>query len=153
MSDMRGTEPDRSSQPGPLVLTRFDIDRILHFFHPIPLKHGWHQRHLDDHYPGWEWNAMIAMLRNAEVLIKRTGGSRCHWKLKQLTYTSPTDVQVDWDPDVTADDGRFYSQGEHTDFSSPSLSSVVAQALGIDDDGEAADSALVQVERPDGEAS
>ena len=27
-----------------IELSRFDIDRILHFAHPIPVKHGWHQR-------------------------------------------------------------------------------------------------------------
>jgi len=142
---MGGTGPDRSSTPGPLVLTRFDIDRILHFFHPIPLKHGWHQRHLDDHYPGWEWNAMINMLRNAEVLIDRPGGRRCHWKLKKLTATSPTDVDIEWDPDVTVVDGRFYHQGKDTDFSVPALSTIVAEALGVADDSGSTDSALIRL--------
>ena len=57
-----------------IELTRFDIDRILHFAHPIPWKHGWHQRHLDDHHGEWDWNDMMAMLRHAEVLIDRPGG-------------------------------------------------------------------------------
>ena len=125
-----------------IELTRFDIDRILHFAHPIPWKHGWHQRHLNDHHGEWDWNDMIAMLRHAEVLIDRPGGRRCHWKLKKLTATSPTDVHVEWDPNVTVDDGRFYHQGKDTDFSVPALSTIVAEALGIADDSGSTDSAL-----------
>ena len=136
-----------------IELTRFDIDRILHFAHPIPWKHGWHQRHLDDHHREWDWNDMIAMLRHAEVLIDRPGGSRCHWKLKKLTATSPTDVHVEWDPNVTVDDGRFYHQGKDTDFSVPALSTMVAEALGIADDSGSTDSALFKIENTDASQS
>ena len=89
---------------------------------------------------------MMAMLRNAEVLIDRPGGRRCHWKLKKLTATSPTDVHVEWDPNVTVDDGRFYHQGKDTDFSVPALSTIVAEALGVTDDSGSTDSALFKIE-------
>ena len=46
----------------------------------------------------------------------------------------PTDVHVEWDP-VTVDDGRFYHQGKDTDFSVPALSTIVAEALGVTDEG------------------
>lgn len=132
-----------------IELTRFDIDRILHFAHPIPWKHRWHQRHLDEHHGRWDWNDMMAMLRHAEVLIDRPGGLRCHWKLKKLTATSPTDVHVGWDADVTVDDGRFYHHGKETDFSGLVLSTIIAEALNINDDGGSTDSALVRIENTD----
>jgi len=88
---------------------------------------------------------MMAMLRHAEVLIDRPGGRRCHWKLKKLTATSPTDVDIEWDPDVTVDDGRFYHQGKDTDFSVPALSTIVAEALGVADDSGSTDSALIRL--------
>ena len=60
----------------------------------------------------------------------------------KVTATSPTDVHVEWDPNVTVDDGRFYHQGKDTDFSVPALSTIVAEALGIADDSGSTDSAL-----------
>ena len=132
-----------------IELTRFDIDRILHFAHPIPWKHRWHQRHLDDHHAHWDWNDMMAMLRHAEVLVDRPGGLRCHWKLKKLTATSPTDVHVEWDPNETVDDGHFYHHGKDTDFSVPVLSTIVAEALNIDNHSESTDSALIRIKNDD----
>ena len=88
---------------------------------------------------------MMAMLRHAEVLIDRPGGLRCHWKLKKLTATSPTHVDVEWDPSITVDDGRFYHQGKDTDFSVPALSTIVAEALGVADDSGSTDSALIRL--------
>lgn len=96
---------------------------------------------------------MMAMLRHAEVLIDRPGGWRCHWKLKKLTATSPTDVGIEWDPDATVDDGRFYHQGKDTDFSVPALSTMVAEALGIADDSGSTDSALFKIENTDASQS
>ena len=96
---------------------------------------------------------MMAMLRHAEVLIDRPGGRRCHWKLKKLTATSPTDVDIEWDPDVTVDDGRFYHQGKDTDFSVPALSTIVAEALGVTDDSGSTDSALFRIENTDASQS
>ena len=74
-------------------------------------------------------------------------------KLKKLTATSPTDIEVEWDPDVTADDGRFYHQGKDTDFSVPALSTMVAEALGIADDSGSTDSALFKIENTDASQS
>ena len=96
---------------------------------------------------------MMAMLRHAEVLIDRPGGWRCHWKLKKLTATSPTDVDIEWDPDVAVDDGRFYHQGKDTDFSVPALSTILAEALGIADDSGSTDSALFKIENTDASRS
>lgn len=67
--------------------------------------------------------------------------------------TSPTDVEVEWDPDVTADDGRFYHQGKDTDFSVPALSTIVAEALGIADDSGSTDSAFFKIENTDASQS
>ena len=113
---MKNTSVLNSEAHARIELTRYDIDRVLHFAHPIPFKHNWHQRHLDEHHGRWDWNDMMAMLRHAEVLIDRPGGQRCHWKLKKLTATSPTKVHVEWDPDVTVDDDRFYHQGKEHRF-------------------------------------
>ena len=64
---------------------------------------------------------------------------------QKLTATSPTDVDIEWDPDVTVDDGRFYHQGKDTDFSVPALSTIVAEALGVTDDSGSTDSALIRL--------
>ena len=58
---------------------------------------------------------------------------------QKLTATNPTDVRVEWDPNVTVDDGRFYHQGKDTDFSVPALSTIVAEALGVTDDSGSTD--------------
>ena len=58
----------------PLTLTRYGIDRIMHFAHFIPVKKGLHQKHIDEKYPGWTWNQMVHLLRDAGVLIERAGG-------------------------------------------------------------------------------
>lgn len=64
---------------------------------------------------------------------------------QKLTATFPTDVDIEWDPDVTVDDGRFYHQGKDTDFSVPALSTIVAEALGVTDDSGSTDSALIRL--------
>jgi hypothetical protein len=78
----------------PLTLTRYGIDRIMHFAHFIPVKKGLHQKHIDDKSPGWTWNQMVHLLSDTGVLIDRAGGSRCHWKLESLHVNKRLETTV-----------------------------------------------------------
>jgi len=87
----------------------------------------------------------MAMLRHAAVLINRPGRRCCHGKLKNLTATSPPDVDIERDPDVTVDDGRICYQGKDTHFRVPALSTIVPEAFGVADNSGSTGSALVSL--------
>ena len=137
-----GNEDERTV---PLTLTRYGIDRIMHFAHFIPVKKGLHQKYIDDKYPGWSWNQMVHLLKDAGVLIERAGGgSRCHWKLECLYVNKQFETTIEWDETVSKDDGRFYYAGKDTDFDQPSLGDIMSEALpGVDIGGQGQGSFLV----------
>ena len=118
----------------PLTLTRYDIDRIMHFAHFIPVKKGLHQKHIDDKYPGWTWNQMVRLLRDTGVLIERAGGGvslPLETRIPACQQTARNHRQ--WDENVVEDDERFYYAGKDTDFDQPSLGDIMREALpGVD---------------------
>lgn len=110
MSDPRyGTEPPENTELYRMCLTRYDVDRILHYTHPIPNLRGLTQPFINKNYPGGSLQKFMAVFREAKILLPGGSvGGRCHWKLKYLYYSSRTVFYVQWDTDVTEDDGKFY---------------------------------------------
>jgi hypothetical protein len=110
MTDPRyGTEPPENPDLYRMCLTRYDVDRILHYTHPIPNMRGLTQPFLDRHYPGGTLQKFMAVFREANILLPGGSvGGRCHWKLKHLYYSSRTVFYVQWDDDVSEDDLQFH---------------------------------------------
>jgi len=110
MKDPRyGNKPPDNADEFRMRLTRVDIDRILHYTHPIPNMRGLTQKFLDENYPGGRLQTFMAVFKEAKILLRGGSvGGRCHWKLKHLYYSSRTNFFVEWDDDVTEDDNLFY---------------------------------------------
>lgn len=110
MKDPRyGTTPPENIEQFRMRLSRYDVDRILHYTHPIPNMKGLTQKFLDENYPGGRLQTYMAVFKEAKILLRGGSvGGRCHWKLKYLYYSSRTIFYVQWDTDVTEDDGKFY---------------------------------------------
>lgn len=110
MSDSRyGTEPPENAEHFRMRLSRYDVDRILHYTHPIPNSRGLTQPFLNQNYPGGTLQKFMAVFKEAKILLPGGSvGGRCHWKVKYLYYSSRTVFYVQWDNDVTEDDGLFY---------------------------------------------
>lgn len=110
MTDPRyGTQPPPNEERYRMRLTRIDIDRILHYTHPIPNMRGLTQKFLDENYQGGRLQTFMAVFKEAKILLKGGSvGGRCHWRVKYLYYSSQTDFYVQWDTDITKDDKKFY---------------------------------------------
>lgn len=110
MADSRhGTTPPENEEQFRMRLTRFDIDRILHYTHPIPNMRGFTQKFFDENYPGEQLSTFMAVFKEAKILLRGGSvGGRCHWKLKYLYYGNRNIFYVQWDTDVTEDDGKFH---------------------------------------------
>lgn len=110
MKDPRyGTTPPENIEQFRMRLSRYDVDRILHYTHPIPNMKGLTQKFLDENYPGGRLQTYMAVFKEAKILLRGGSvGGRCHWKLKYLYYSSRTIFYVQWDTDITEDDGKFY---------------------------------------------
>lgn len=110
MSDPRyGTEPPASLDHFRVVLSRYEVDRILHYTHPIPNLKGFTAKFFAENYPSGSLQKFMAVFREAKILLPGGSvGGRCHWKLKYIYFASRTIFYVQWDTDVTEDDNKFY---------------------------------------------
>ncbi|HEY3546286.1 MAG TPA: hypothetical protein VGK17_09355 [Propionicimonas sp.] len=48
--------------------TREQLDRLLHYRHPIPVRHGFTDDYVAKHYPGWTFNELMAILDGAGIV-------------------------------------------------------------------------------------
>ncbi|GAA3200632.1 hypothetical protein [Microbacterium terregens] len=48
---------------------RVDVNRLLHYGHPIPVSRGFTAAFVSENYPGWTWNELIGVLKDAGVVI------------------------------------------------------------------------------------
>ena len=55
-----------------LVLSRSDLEEILHYGHWIAVFKGLHEKFVADNYPGYTWATLIQELRESDVLVRRS---------------------------------------------------------------------------------
>lgn len=55
--------------------TRAELNALLRYGHIIPISRGLTAAYVDDLFPGWTWNRVIAVLKAAGVFIKGDGGT------------------------------------------------------------------------------
>jgi hypothetical protein len=97
-------------------LRREDIDGVLHYTHWIPNARGFTQSFFASKYPGETLNGFMSAFAAAGVLTREGpvsfSGRRCHWCVRHLYFTDKHHWAVEWDDNVTADDGRFFYAGD-----------------------------------------
>lgn len=90
-----------------LALPRDAVNRLLHFNNPIPLRRGFHQAFVDEHYPGWRWEGLVDAFRASGVY--RPGGgfaSFCDPGVGVVHVDDETSWLVEWeDGRVTRSEG------------------------------------------------
>lgn len=96
--------------------SRADIDRVLHHTHWIPRSRGFTERFLQQSWPGWSLEKLIAVFDAAGIRKKPLSwrasaphGGYCHWNLAYLHFNSRHHLHVEWN-DMTFDDGIFHAQ-------------------------------------------
>jgi len=55
-----------------LVLSRADLEGIMHYGHWIAVFKGLHEKFVADNYPGYTWASLIRELRERDVLVRRS---------------------------------------------------------------------------------
>ncbi|MEY4388793.1 MAG: hypothetical protein RLZZ432_512, partial [Chloroflexota bacterium] len=94
------------------VLTRHDVDYVLHYTHWIPIGRGYTRSMLARHYPGWTLGTLVGLFDRAGIRILPADlqgargaqhGGRCHWQVVSISFSSPVDVEVEWDRSLPFD--------------------------------------------------
>lgn len=76
---------------------RDELTNLLHHGHIIPVSKGDHSEHVARHFPGWTWNALLAILTPASVVQGPGGGpSKCHPDVRLVFFTDPQTWAVEW---------------------------------------------------------
>lgn len=104
-----GFTPPEDLQHFRMKLSRYEVDRILHYTHPIPNMKGFTAKFFAENYPNGSLHKFMNVFREANILLPGGSvGGRCHWKLKFIYFSSRTIFYVQWDPEVLEDDNLFY---------------------------------------------
>ena len=54
------------------MLSRADLEGIMHYGHWIAVFKGLHEKFVEDNYPGYTWASLIRELRERDVLVRRS---------------------------------------------------------------------------------
>lgn len=88
--------------------TGAEIDRLLHHGHWIPVTKGFTQRYVDEHFPGWSWNDLMAIWRAAGIVVRPAGGAplQCDERVAAMHFSGPGNWLIEWrDGAVTTSGG------------------------------------------------
>jgi hypothetical protein len=56
-------------------LSAKQIKELIHYRHLIPMSRGWTQKYVEENFPGWEWNDIVPVLIEKNILkyVKKRG--------------------------------------------------------------------------------
>ena len=54
------------------MLSRADLEGIMHYGHWIAVFKGLHEKFVADTYPGYTWASLLRALRERDVLVRRS---------------------------------------------------------------------------------
>jgi hypothetical protein len=57
----------------PIYLTAADVAAVAHYGHIIPVSRGWTTEFMRANFSGWDWNAIIPVLRRRGAMAARKG--------------------------------------------------------------------------------
>lgn len=102
---------DAVSDPAPFkhLRTRRELATLLQYVHWIPVSRGFHQDYVNRHFPGWTWNALLAVLRPTGSVQSQGGApAKCHPEVRLVFFTDPSSWAVEWvDGTVTRSSGAL----------------------------------------------
>ncbi|GAB2548959.1 hypothetical protein [Brachybacterium huguangmaarense] len=75
------------------VLDRERLEALLRHGHCIPVTSGRTALHVAEHYPGWTWNELIGIARDAAAMVREGAGSppRARLDVERLEIRGPRD--------------------------------------------------------------
>jgi hypothetical protein len=102
---MTPTGCPKSRKPQALHFEHEALAKLIHYDHSIPLGHGFSQRYVDEHLPGWRWGEVIGLVHASDVWLGHCAGpdargfttSTVRPTVRALHFTSPTEWLVEWD--------------------------------------------------------
>lgn len=82
--------------------TGAEINELLHHGHPIPVGRGITQSYVTEHYPGWSWNSLMSVWRNAGIVVSTPGGiPACDPEVKAVHFSDDESFVVEWVDEAT----------------------------------------------------
>ncbi len=100
MTEARGLRRgDAAGAPAPFKHLRrqHEMSNLLHHGHIIPVRRGYHRAHVDRHFPGWTWNALLAILKQAGVMQGPGGGPlECNPDVRIVFFTDTETWAIEW---------------------------------------------------------
>ena len=111
--------PDYSDGPYArysMHLTRALIDQVYHYTHYIPNLRGFTTEFFERRYPGWSLFPMLEVFKAAGIQVRKEPcgmRGKCHWRVKVLHFNSAEDFEVEWNDDITEDDGNYFWYGRN----------------------------------------
>ncbi|WP_171013170.1 hypothetical protein [Microbacterium sp. 2FI] len=75
---------------------RVDINRLLHYGHPIPVGRGYTFAYVAENYPGWTWNELLDVLEDARVVVHGVP-PRCHPGVGAVHFSHDGSWLVEWE--------------------------------------------------------
>jgi hypothetical protein len=74
-----------------------EVDALFHYGHIIPISRGFTRKFLDEHFPGWDWNGLVAVLKAADVFVDRGGSPpQCRPGVTAIHFTDADNWAVEW---------------------------------------------------------
>jgi len=80
---------------------REQISEFLHYLHWIPQTKGFARKFMDDHYPGWTYSEVLAVIRDAEI-VKGLNGAWCDERVIAIHFDHRQRYLVQWFDGTTA---------------------------------------------------
>lgn len=78
--------------------TRADLNALLHYGHFIPVSRGLTAKYVDEHFPGWTWNGLTAVLNAAGVFIGGGAGTPyCDPAVGAVHFDNTESWLVEWE--------------------------------------------------------
>ncbi|MGM7667636.1 hypothetical protein [Microbacterium sp. A93] len=80
------------------VRTKKQLNELLHYGHSLPVRRGYTDEYVREHYPDWTWNALVRVLTAAGVYVGRGGSPPCcDDRVVRVHFDSEQAWRVEWD--------------------------------------------------------
>lgn len=77
--------------------TRDELNELLHHRHVTPVSRGWTRDHVEQRFPGWDWNSLMAIWRDAGVVVRSPAGGppKCDPRVQAIHFNGPDSFAVE----------------------------------------------------------
>lgn len=67
-----------------------EIVALLGYGHPIPVGRGWTRQYVEEHFPGWTWNSLMEVWREALPGARINAMRETADRIEMIHFSGPT---------------------------------------------------------------